>query len=113
MAQALGVTATAIRNRLVRLVGSGLVDRKTESVGRGRPRHTYTASAETHKRLGQNYADLALALADASPVVQLAALRALTPVARTALVAGKLSELAARTPAFRYEVEQLLAGGVK
>ena len=56
---------------------------------------------------------LALALADASPVVQLAALRALTPVARTALVAGKLSELAARTPAFRYEVEQLLAVGVK
>ena len=62
MAQALGVTATAIRNRLVRLVGSGLVERNTESVGRGRPRHTYTASAETHKRLGQNYADLALAL---------------------------------------------------
>ena len=62
MSKALGVTATAIRNRLTRLVSSGLVERKTESVGRGRPRHTYQASAETHKRLGQNYADLAVAL---------------------------------------------------
>jgi predicted ArsR family transcriptional regulator len=62
MAEALGVTATAIRNRLVRLLGSGLVERKSESVGRGRPRHAYLASAEAHKRLGQNYADLALAL---------------------------------------------------
>ena len=62
MAQSLGVTATAVRNRLVRLVSSGLVERKAESVGRGRPRHVYLASAEAHKRLGQNYADLALAL---------------------------------------------------
>lgn len=56
---------------------------------------------------------LALALQDSSPVVQLAALRALTPVAHQPGIAGKLAELAARTPAFRYEVEQLLAGGAK
>jgi predicted ArsR family transcriptional regulator len=62
MADKLGVTATAIRNRLTRLLGSGLVERKSESVGRGRPRHTYQASAEAHKRLGQNYADLAVVL---------------------------------------------------
>jgi predicted ArsR family transcriptional regulator len=62
MADRWGVTGTAVRNRLSRLVGSGLVDRKAEHVGRGRPRHRYQASVEAHKRLGQNYADLAVAL---------------------------------------------------
>jgi predicted ArsR family transcriptional regulator len=64
MVQAMGVTPTAIRNRLGRLVGSGLVERRVEHQGRGRPRHTYLASAEAHRRLGQNYADLALVLWD-------------------------------------------------
>jgi predicted ArsR family transcriptional regulator len=62
MAQAQGVTPTAIRVRLSRLVGSGLVERRTEHGKRGRPRHTYQASPEAHKRLGQNYADLAVVL---------------------------------------------------
>ena len=60
----LHVTATAIRNRLTRLVGSGMVERKTEHGGRGRPRHVYQASVEAHKKLGQNYADLAAVLWD-------------------------------------------------
>ena len=62
MAKELGVTATAVRNRLSRLVSSGLVERQTEHGKRGRPRHTYQASPEAHKRLGQNYADLAVVL---------------------------------------------------
>lgn len=64
MAAALGVTPTAIRNRLARLVGSGMVERRTEHGKRGRPRHTYQASTEAHRRLGQNYADLAVVLWD-------------------------------------------------
>jgi predicted ArsR family transcriptional regulator len=64
MAKALGVTPTAVRNRLVRLVGSGMVERQAEHGGRGRPRHTYRASAEAHRQLGQNYADLAVVLWD-------------------------------------------------
>jgi predicted ArsR family transcriptional regulator len=62
MADRWGVTGTAVRNRLTRLLGSGLVERKAEHGGRGRPRHRYQASVEAHKRLGQNYADLAVAL---------------------------------------------------
>lgn len=62
MAALLGVTGTAVRNRLARLLATGLVERKAEHVGRGRPRHRYQASVEAHKRLGQNYADLAVAL---------------------------------------------------
>ncbi len=64
MAGRLGVTATAVRNRLTRLVEAGLVERRAESGGRGRPKHTYTASDRTLRRLGQNYADLALVLWD-------------------------------------------------
>jgi predicted ArsR family transcriptional regulator len=62
MALELRVTATAVRNRLSRLVSSGLVERRTERGGRGRPKHSYQASAAAHKRLGQNYADLAVVL---------------------------------------------------
>jgi predicted ArsR family transcriptional regulator len=64
LARELGVTATAVRNRLSRLVGSGMVERRTEQGARGRPRHTYQAGIEAHKRLGQNYADLAVVLWD-------------------------------------------------
>jgi predicted ArsR family transcriptional regulator len=64
LADRLEVTPTAVRNRLTRLVASGMVERKTEHGGRGRPRHTYQASVEAHKRLGQNYADLAVVLWD-------------------------------------------------
>jgi predicted ArsR family transcriptional regulator len=64
MAARLGVTPTAVRNRLTRLVGSGMVERRTEHGGRGRPKHAYRASVEAHKRLGQNYADLAVVLWD-------------------------------------------------
>jgi predicted ArsR family transcriptional regulator len=62
MAAHLGVTGTAVRNRLARLLATGMVERKAEHVGRGRPRHRYEASVEAQKRLGQNYADLAVVL---------------------------------------------------
>ena len=64
MTMRLGVTPTAVRNRLTRLVSSGMVVRRAEHGGRGRPRHTYQASVEAHKKLGQNYADLAVVLWD-------------------------------------------------
>src|SRR4051794_7408300 len=62
MSELLRVTGTAVRNRLARLVATGLVERRTEHGGRGRPKHRYQVSALAHKRLGQNYAELALAL---------------------------------------------------
>jgi predicted ArsR family transcriptional regulator len=62
MAASLGVTGTAIRNRLARLLGAGLVERRAERGGRGRPRHAYQVSVEAQKRLGQNYGDLAVVL---------------------------------------------------
>ena len=57
------MTPTAVRNRLTRLVGSGMVERRSESGQSGPPEaHAYQASVEAHKKLGQNYADLAVAL---------------------------------------------------
>ena len=64
MARHLGVTATAVRNRLTRLVGARMIERQAEHGGRGRPRHVYRASVEAQKNLGQNYADLAVVLWD-------------------------------------------------
>jgi len=64
MVDRLGVTPTAVRNRLIRLVSSGMVERQTEQGARGRPKHTYGASVEAQKSLGQNYADLAVVLWD-------------------------------------------------
>jgi predicted ArsR family transcriptional regulator len=64
MAKELRVTQTAVRNRLSRLIGSGMIVREAQPAGRGRPRHTYSASTEAQKRLGQNYADLAVVLWD-------------------------------------------------
>lgn len=64
MGEKLGVTPTAVRNRLTRLIETGLVERHAQAGARGRPKHTYQASVEAQKRLGQNYADLALVLWD-------------------------------------------------
>lgn len=64
LADHMNVTPTAVRVRLTRLVESGLVERVQESVGRGRPKFLYRASTLAQKKLGQNYADLALILWD-------------------------------------------------
>ena len=60
--QALGVTATAVRQRIVRLQAQGLVDRVTERQQRGRPRHVYRLTERGRRRTGENFADLAVVL---------------------------------------------------
>ena len=59
---AIGVTATAVRQRLVRLQGAGLVTREIMRAGRGRPRHVYKVTPAGQRELGDNYSDLALTL---------------------------------------------------
>jgi len=58
----LHVTATAVRQRLTRLMAAGLVDRTTESGGRGRPVHQYRLTGSGRKAVGNNLADFAGAL---------------------------------------------------
>ncbi|HEX5445891.1 MAG TPA: AsnC family transcriptional regulator [Pirellulales bacterium] len=62
LAEAMGVTATAVRQRLVRLMASGLVDRELTRAGRGRPSHRYDLTAKGLRQTGSNFADLTLAL---------------------------------------------------
>lgn len=57
-----GVTATAIRQRLGRLEGLGLIVREVVRAGRGRPHHVYRVSDAGLRHLGENYRDLALIL---------------------------------------------------
>jgi predicted ArsR family transcriptional regulator len=57
-----GVTATAVRQRLVRLQGQGLVARTMIRNGRGRPYFVYQLSEAGLNQLGENYGDLALIL---------------------------------------------------
>jgi DeoR family transcriptional regulator, suf operon transcriptional repressor len=56
------VTATAVRQRLVRLLAQGDIERHSERIGRGRPVHRYGLTEKGRRRSGANFADLAMAL---------------------------------------------------
>ena len=56
---AIGVTATAVRQRLTRLQAMGLVNREMVRSGRGRPSYRYVVTEAGLKDLGDNYVDLA------------------------------------------------------
>lgn len=58
----LGVTATAIRQRLMRLQDQDLVIRDLVRSGRGRPHHAYRISETGRRELGENYSELATIL---------------------------------------------------
>jgi predicted ArsR family transcriptional regulator len=58
----LEVTATAVRQRLERLVEVGMVERSKEGVGRGRPQYRYKLTALGRRYSSASYADLATAL---------------------------------------------------
>lgn len=56
----LGVTRTAVRQRISRLESSGLISSELQSQGRGRPRLIYRVTAEGFHELGENYRELAV-----------------------------------------------------
>ena len=58
----IGVTRTAVYERLLRLMAEGLIDRKLVRGGRGRPSHWYSLSPKARKLAGNNFADLAAVL---------------------------------------------------
>jgi predicted ArsR family transcriptional regulator len=58
----MGVTATAVRQRLQRLTDDGLVERQTERKGRGRPNHRYSLTEKGLQSAGNNFADMATVL---------------------------------------------------
>ncbi len=62
LARATQVTATAVRQRLTRLMAQGLVGRELARAGRGRPSHHYLLTDKGRRQTGANFADLAMAL---------------------------------------------------
>ena len=62
LSASLGVTATAIRQRLDRLMRRGLVDRQAQGGRRGRPAHAYSLTEAGKRHGGDNFRDLALVL---------------------------------------------------
>jgi predicted ArsR family transcriptional regulator len=62
LVEALGVTATAVRQRLTRMMEADYVQRTAERQGRGRPVHRYKLTESGRKASGNNYADLAISL---------------------------------------------------
>lgn len=62
LSQCMEVTATAVRQRLTRLMAQGFVDREVAKAGRGRPSHQYILTTKGRRKTGSNFADLAIAL---------------------------------------------------
>jgi predicted ArsR family transcriptional regulator len=62
VADASEVTATAVRQRLTRLISQGLVERDVARAGRGRPSHRYSLTEKARRQVGSNFADLAMVL---------------------------------------------------
>jgi DeoR family suf operon transcriptional repressor len=59
---AMQVTATAVRQRLTRLMNQGLVQRNTTKPARGRPSHSYSLTEKGRRQTASNFADLTIAL---------------------------------------------------
>jgi predicted ArsR family transcriptional regulator len=62
LSECLGVTGTAVRHRLNRLLEQGDIYRERMETSRGRPSHCYLLTTKGRRRSGENYADLAIAL---------------------------------------------------
>jgi DeoR family suf operon transcriptional repressor len=62
LALCLEVTATAVRQRLTRLMAQGYVERSSTKAGRGRPSHFYALTGKGRRKAGSNFGDLAVAL---------------------------------------------------
>lgn len=62
IAKSLGVTATAVRQRLTRLMDEGCIEREVVPTKRGRPQHEYSLTTKGRRQTGENFADLAMVL---------------------------------------------------
>lgn len=62
LCELLGVTRTAVRQRISRLENAGIIVSELQSQSRGRPRLRYRVTAEGLHELGENYRDLAVVL---------------------------------------------------
>ena len=111
LADAMEVTATAVRQRLTRLTSKALIQREAVRAGRGRPKHRYWLTEKGVMFTGSNFTDLALALWSEFSQVQDDALRRqmLRRIART-LAQGYAEKIQGTTATERiHSLGELLA----
>ena len=104
LADAMEVTPTAVRQRLVRLLAQNSIEREATRHGRGRPRHRYWLSEKGLRLTGSNFTDLAVALWEEMRQSDDPELRrqTLRRIAR-ALAAGYANQIQGATPSERME----------
>ncbi len=107
-----GVTATAVRKRLVRMQDSGWIERATVRSDRGRPHHVYRVTNNGLQQLGDNYDELtALLWQSIQGVADQAVRDQLLARLRTALVERYGQTVTAGAPGERMrQLQQELAG---
>ena len=111
MAGAIEVTATAVRQRLTRMMARGLIEREAIRAGRGRPRHRYQLTEQGLELTGSNFTDLAMALWHELSAIKDDALRSqlLRRVARS-LARAYIAQIHGTTPSDRMaSLSELLA----
>jgi predicted ArsR family transcriptional regulator len=62
LSRAMGVTSTAVRQRLNRLMANDYIERTSTRHGRGRPLHHYRLTDKGRRKAGSNFDDLAVAM---------------------------------------------------
>ena len=104
LANAMEVTATAVRQRLTRLTGRAMIQREAIRAGRGRPKHRYSLTDKGLRQTGSNFTDLALALWHEFRSIDNDELRSdmLRRIAR-ALASGYADQIQGSTPAERLQ----------
>ncbi len=104
LADAMEVTATAVRQRLVRLLSQSSIQREATWHGRGRPRHRYWLTEKGMGLTGSNFTNLAATLWQESCQSHDPELcrQTLRRIAR-ALASGYAEQITGETPAERME----------
>jgi DeoR family transcriptional regulator, suf operon transcriptional repressor len=111
LADAMEVTPTAVRQRLVRLLAQSAIQREATRHGRGRPKHRYWLTEKGVRLTGSNFTDLAVTLwqeirQSSDPELRRETLRR---IAR-ALALGYAEQIEGETPAERmHSLAELLA----
>ncbi len=107
----MSVTATAVRQRLSRLMSQGLITRVVTQPSRGRPSHRYSLTEKGARSGGSNFADLAMALWGEVRKIKDPAIRTgLIQRLAQAMAKSYAGSIQGRTTAERMqEVRQLLA----
>lgn len=122
----LGVTRTAVRQRIARLESAGLIISALRSQTRGRPRNEYRVTAEGLHSLGENYRELAVIFWEAiighpdaqvrseliSRVQNVLAERLTKQLTSGASVGDRMDQLAGEMKASGFNVESDHSGGL-